>query len=371
MKPKILFIFTEWNVNRSRRENNLYGGVGYYRIVKPAQYLRKWYDIDIMGKELGDLGKTAEDVWGKVFETYDLVFTKHTDNGAAASNMLAVAQYYGKPVVIDMDDNFLAIRADNPAIEAYDVGKKEKYVLSALLSMADGLVVSTEPLKTAYSHINKNIDVVPNCNDFKDWNFLPKQYSDNKVRIGYAGSITHDSDFSLVMPALKEVLRKYPHAELEVLGAFSKEKGNEIRHKMRSVKGKLSFHMGTPAWLGYPERLAEMGWDIGIAPLIDDEFNRGKSHIKWFEYSMYKWPTVASKVYPYFEDIQGTKTIQHGKTGFLCETTEDWVKYLSKLIEDESLRKTMGETAYQTIKADWQWASHIQKWKTIIDKYLK
>ena len=46
-KKKILMIFTEWATNEYRKEHNAFGGVGYYRIVKPAQYLEKYFDVDV------------------------------------------------------------------------------------------------------------------------------------------------------------------------------------------------------------------------------------------------------------------------------------------------------------------------------------
>jgi glycosyltransferase involved in cell wall biosynthesis len=369
-KPKILFLWTEWSSNEYRKKNNAYGGIGYYRIIKPAQYLRQWYDIDVKGKDISDLGATGEQVWKHVFETYDLVFTKHTDNPSAANAILALAEYYKKPVIVDMDDNYLTIREDNPAYQFYSVTQKERYILSAFLNLATGLTVSTQPLKEAYQSINKNIDVLPNCNDIKDWNYLPKKHFDGHIRIGYAGSVTHNSDFQLIVPAIKTVLKKYPHVEMEILGAMHKDVLRGFQKQMRSVRGKLTMHYGSPAWDGYGTRLAEMGWDIGIAPLIDDEFNRGKSHIKWFEYSMFKLPTIASKVYPYFQPVQDTNTIVDGQTGFLCSTTDEWVQRLSQLIENEQLRHQLADNAYQYIKDNWQWQQHAAKWKAVIDKYL-
>ena len=57
------------------------------------------------------------------------------------------------------------------------------------------------------------------------------------------------------------------------------------------------------------------------------------------EYATYKIPSVASKTYPYFMDIEDLKTIEHEKTGYLAENREDWVKYLSELIDLYELLK--------------------------------
>lgn len=229
-------------------------------------------------------------------------------------------------------------------------------------------MVSTEPLKKTYLRLNKNIDIIPNCNQLSDW--LPnKKKDDGIIRIGYAGGTSHNADLDLVLPALKVILKKYPQVRFEVFGAADKEKATEMVEKLGIEAERVQFYSGTPAFDKYPETLADKGWDIGLAPLVDDKFNVCKSHIKWLEYSAHKIPTLASKTYPYSEDIEGTKTIEHGKTGYFCETKKDWIKNLSELIESESKRKEIGENAYQFIKENWQYSQHAQKWANIIKKY--
>ena len=368
MKPRIAAIYTEWNTNEYRSATNSYGGIGYYRIVKPAEQLRRLgYEVDVLGKEISEWGNMME-AFSRLFISYDIIYIKQVDDPYTASNLLALAEHYGKKVIVDLDDNYLDVRDDNPAFKYYKPGSKERYALGAFISLADGLVTSTAPLKDTYAHLNKSIDVLPNCNDLSDWGENQKK-NDGKIRIGYAGSITHNADLELVWEAIKEVLQKYPNVEFELLGAVPKKDWNDIKKRFRSVKGKISFHLGTPSWEGYPELLASMGWDIGIAPLIDDKFNRAKSHIKWMEYSSLKIPTVASKTYPYCEEIQGTKTIEHEKTGYLCETKEDWVKYLSELVESEAKRQEIGDNAHNFIKNNWQYSQHATKWDEVIKKY--
>jgi len=128
---------------------------------------------------------------------------------------------------------------------------------------------------------------------------------------------------------------------------------------------------GTPSWKKYPRALSRRKWDIGICPLINDEFNRNKSHIKWMEYATFKIPAVASKVYPYYKKIQGVKTITDGKTGFLASNTNQWVKKLDKLIKSEELRDKIGQNAYDHIQKEWRIQDHIYKWEKVFDKILK
>lgn len=371
---RILGLWTDWGDNQYRKETNEYGGLGYYRIAKPLIALETAfpddYRVDIYGSNfVTEFTGNLEAIFTKIFTKYDVVYLKQADNAVIVSAMLAAREYFDKRVIFDMDDNHLAVRSDTAAGEVYGFGQKRRYFVSAELSLADGLVVSTEPLRQAYGALPGMcpIQVMPNCNDLADWKSLPKKWNDGKIRIGYMGSVTHNQDFDLVIPPLKQILQKYPHVELELLGLMKPDAFNKIRKKFRSVKGKLTMHFGTPSWKGYPELVASMGWDIGICPLTSDKFNECKSHIKWMEYSMAKIAVVASKVYPYYQPINGTETIVHGETGLLASTTDEWVSHLSDLIENPAKRQLLAHNAFQHIANKWQWNQHIGNLKSFID----
>ena len=108
--------------------------------------------------------------------------------------------------------------------------------------------------------------------------------------------------------------------------------------------------------------MAEHDWSIGLAPLRDTKFARGKSHIKWLENSLLGVPTVASNVYAYAEPIQGTATIDDGETGLLAKDDE-WEEKLALLIEDEKLRKYMGRDARKYVVDNWTYTRHAHKWE--------
>jgi len=77
--------------------------------------------------------------------------------------------------------------------------------------------------------------------------------------------------------------------------------------------------------------------DIGLAPLPDNRFARGKCSFKVLEYAAAGLPIVASPV--------GTNAdyVRDGITGLLATNTQEWVDRISRLIEDPQLRKKMGQ----------------------------
>lgn len=85
---------------------------------------------------------------------------------------------------------------------------------------------------------------------------------------------------------------------------------------------------------------AEKKWlqsiDIGIMPLEDDEWSRGKCAFKLIQYMAYGKPVIASAV------GANTTTVSHGRNGFLANTTEEWTAALNILTGDADLRESMG-----------------------------
>ena len=79
-----------------------------------------------------------------------------------------------------------------------------------------------------------------------------------------------------------------------------------------------------------------MRLDIGIMPLPDDQWSKGKCGFKALQYMALGIPAVASRV------GVNKKIIDNGQNGFLCSTDEEWLAALTLLIEDQALRKKMG-----------------------------
>ena len=123
------------------------------------------------------------------------------------------------------------------------------------------------------------------------------------------------------------------------------------------------------AWLpelgieGLPWRrdteLADLGaMDIGIMPLPDDEWAKGKCGLKGLQYMGLGLPTIMSPV-----GVNG-EIITDGVDGFLATTTDEWVEKLSRLVEDADLRCRMGEAARRTVEQRYS----VTAWK---DRYVQ
>ena len=84
--------------------------------------------------------------------------------------------------------------------------------------------------------------------------------------------------------------------------------------------------------------------DIGMMPLPDDDWARGKCGFKGIQYMSLSKPAVMSPV------GVNPEIIQHGVNGFLANTTEEWFTCLSKLIDSSELRHKIGAEGRKTIE---------------------
>lgn len=377
---KILLLWNDWSQSEKRKLSNGYGGCGYYRTIKKAELLSPEHEVTVWGNEWDKEVKqhaNIENFYDTVFSKYDVVWTHTITNEIMFAWMRTAATKHGTKLIMDIDDNFLDVHEKNPASKQFANGKSKKAFLATALSFCDAVTVSTLPLKEVLSErlkmihgVSVPIYVFPNFNDIKDWDYKPVD-KNPWVTIGYMGSISHAEDLEMVLPSIKAVMEKYPTVMFQLMGQLThKEAQKTFKKWSQDLRNRLYMVQPTLNFSEFPFWLAQQPWDIAIAPLIDSSFNKCKSHIKWMEYSMYKIPTVASRVYPYYKDILGKNTIIDGETGLLANDNE-WVDKLSLLIEDSKLREKLGNNAYNYIAKEWQYKDAKALALEITDKISK
>lgn len=290
---------------------------------------------------------------------YDLLVFQHVQYRTSWAFLKMMQEAYGKPIVTDIDDYAFDLPEMNPAYYIFTPGSEKLKITKAQLVESDALIVTTNWLKQQYKNYNDNIYVVPNCLDFKIWDSLPrKKPSRGKVRIGYSCADGHLLDKQILKKVIPAILDKYPNVEFIFLGEHLIEPW-VLPFK---DKGQIKVITHWKNILDYPKYLHALNFDIGLAPLRDSMFNRAKSNLRYLEYSGLKIPTVASDVVPFRESIK------NGKNGFLARETKDWIKYLSKLIEDAELRDTVGLKAYWDVKKNYNLKDWVPKYFEILNK---
>ena len=161
----------------------------------------------------------------------------------------------------------------------------------------------------------------------------------DRIIIGYfSGSITHNEDFELVIPALIRLFDAYPQLHLKIAGIL------DVPAALEPYKERV-MTSGFVDWRELPKAMVDC--DIILAPLVDTIFNRAKSENKWLEAGLVKVPTVASQVGAFAEQVKD------GETGLLVGADNDWYAALDRLITDKTLRTQLGENAHKIATNDY------------------
>ena len=294
----------------------------------------------IMG-ELNDHIQKADIVVMGMIHTPEALNLFHSIRGA----------YKHIPVVVECDDNFVSTSVGNPAHDSYAPGTAFRELAIDQFRSADAMVVTTPYLKMVYSDFCDDVRVVPNCIDFSVWDKVQRVRKPG-IRIGWAGGASHNDDLKIIEPAVHQILAKHP----DVTFVFV----HGIPHFFKDIK-RIECVQKFERIDKYPRFLGRQDFDIGLAPLVDDAFNRSKSNLRWLEYSALKVPTVASNV-GHFK-----ATIRNGEDGLLVENG-DWFAALESLIKDTAKRKAMGKAAYARIRKDFNVDIETEKYAQILSE---
>ena len=151
------------------------------------------------------------------------------------------------------------------------------------------------------------------------------------IVLGWIGSPSTVAYIDLIRGPLETLGMKYPDLVLKVIGA-SGPRLSQLR-------------VVACPWSLETEVADLLTFDIGLMPLPDDPWTRGKGGYKILQYSSMGLPVVAS---PVGVNVQ---LVDDGVSGFLAETDADWVAYLSRLVSDPDLRDRMGQDGRSRMKS--------------------
>ncbi|HVJ51591.1 MAG TPA: glycosyltransferase family 4 protein [Aliidongia sp.] len=141
---------------------------------------------------------------------------------------------------------------------------------------------------------------------------------------------------------------------LEALRAPLLEFAAETNLRIIVIGGRPGVLDGLPVelrpWSEAREATDLQEFDVGIMPLPDRPFERGKCGLKLLQY-MASWkPTIASP-------IGANKAIvEHGRTGFLADGPDEWLDALRRLRDDPSLREHMGKAGRKRVESEYSLA---------------
>jgi glycosyltransferase involved in cell wall biosynthesis len=170
--------------------------------------------------------------------------------------------------------------------------------------------------------------------------------SPGKTIIGWTGSHSTLKYLNEIDYVLHKILKDYNDVEVVVIA----DKHPTLQHTtaVRFVP-----------WNAKSEIDDLLQFDIGIMPLPDDAWSKGKCGFKALQYMALALPAVASPV------GVNVRIIDNGVNGFLCTTPEEWDQALRKLINDPDLRKRMGVLGRKKVVENYSVVSNTDKFLSL------
>lgn len=283
----------------------------------------------MMGKKLRlvtrNLGRRLSLV-SKV-KDYDLVYILREAALLGPSVFERLIHQKGVPIVFDFDDAiFVSYRSPSNGYLSYlKFASKTK----TICRIASHVMVGNPYLAEYARQVNDRVTVIPTTIDTEKYLVPPPRNSSGPPVIGWTGSYSTVQHLDTLRGALKKLAQRESF-------------------RLRVI--------GTPAYDCPPVDVEAMRWradteledlsaiDIGVMPLPDDKWSKGKCGLKALQFMALGIPTVCSPV------GVNTDIIQDDQNGFIAGTEDEWVDKLSRLLRSHELRQRLGHAGRVTVE---------------------
>lgn len=249
---------------------------------------------------------------------------------------------FDTPYIVDYDDAIFHTydRSSNPLVRRLLGGK-----IDVVMRNAETVVAGNDYLANrARTAGASRIEIIPTVIDVDRYPHVPPT-NDTPYTVGWIGSPTTATYVEGIAPALREVCDRRD-ARVMLVGS------------------------GDIALPGIPVEIRDWAedsaiddiasFDVGIMPLEDTPWERGKCSFKLIQYMGCGKPVVASPV-----GMNG-KIVRHGETGFCVDGQDAWVEGLLSLCDDMDRARTMGRRGRELVIDEYTLAEKADDWVELL-----
>ena len=261
----------------------------------------------------------------------------------------------GMAVILEVDDDVFSSaivgrqKATTEPLKLLEQLEQDRLDRIIVLQQCDGVTVSTPRLATVVRTLtDRPVRVVPNAIDAPWWRDVLRGVRRvvPPLTVGWAGGARYPEDLTAVAEAWHNLARRYPEVTFVVQGHMAEVLIDAVpEDRCRRLP-----------WLPvaeYPRAMVNI--DIGCASVADKHFNRAKTPIKLWEYTLAGAAVVASPT------LYGP-AIEDGWDGLIASTAKEWETQLARLVESPDMRRFLRRAQRKRImerhtlaKNAWRW----------------
>lgn len=249
-------------------------------------------------------------------------------------------RYMRVPIVFDFDDAIFLHYTYISPVSRYLRLLKFPGKTKTICQLADHVLAGNPYLAEYASKFNPKVAIVPTTINTAICTTNGSRPRSRLPVIGWTGSYSTLQYLNSLGPTLQQ-LAKRERFKLRVIGVSS--------YKLPGVEVEAL------AWRSATEIADLREIDIGIMPMPDDGWTRGKCGLKALQYMALGIPTICSPV------GVNTTIIRDGVNGLLATSEEEWLNQLSRLIHSPDLREKLGKAGKVTVQADYSSAVHAER----------
>lgn len=284
-----------------------------------------------------------------LMDRYDIVFIHREAFPIGGAFFETIVKFLNKPIIFDFDDAIFlpSISRPNSFIERFKNFNKVRQIIKK----SNHVIVGNDYLRDFTMRYNNSVTVIPTVIDINKYQPGYKNDIDknrDKIIIGWIGSPTTLDFLASMRNVFIVVSNKFTNVGFKIVGGYFNI--NNLPN-LTSKPWKIE------------EELEDLrSFDIGIMPMPNNEWTKGKCAFKAILYMSMAIPCVCSAV------GVNRQIIIDGENGFLADKEDEWIEKLFRLIKDAQLRKKIGEAGRKTVEVKYSLKVNAPKFLQILEK---
>jgi glycosyltransferase involved in cell wall biosynthesis len=255
--------------------------------------------------------------------------------------ILSYLKVKSKVLFFDFDDA-ITFR-DSNAIDFYSKSRQSRFKYTA--KRANRIITGNEYLKELAQPFNKNVTVIPTGINTQLYTPKAPQESNLPLTIGWIGSQPNLGYLKTLIEPINKL--------------YSTNKNFRLKIVCDGFIDGFQCPTEKKIWRENDEIADIQSFDIGISPLTEDKWTKGKCALKLLQYMSCGLSSVSSAT------AVTSKIIQDGHNGFLASSPNDWLEKLKFLLNNQAQSKTMGLMARMSLDGTFDEKTIAKKYATL------